>query len=139
MVWPILISVSVTPGAFSARAGQALVAKAAAAAALDCRNMRRVFMRFLLFDAIVGSGGPRAAGFRFFTMSRNFVRSRGDEVAEQLPTRALDRRELHLTDRIEIVGRGVDLHTGQQHRQFEVLDVSCLFHDVLAREIVPTL
>jgi hypothetical protein len=67
MVWPILISVSVIPGAFSARAGQAPVAKAAAAAALDCRNMRRVFMDFLLFDAIVGAA---AEGRQFFASSR---------------------------------------------------------------------
>jgi hypothetical protein len=43
MVCPILISVSVTPGALSARAEPALAAKAAAAA-LDCRNVRRVIM-----------------------------------------------------------------------------------------------
>ena len=39
MVCPILISVSVTPGAFSAKAGRA--ARAAAVAALACKNVRR--------------------------------------------------------------------------------------------------
>src|SRR5271156_4098975 len=47
MVWPILISASVIPGALSARAGQAPVAVAAAAAALDAKKVRRVFMIFL--------------------------------------------------------------------------------------------
>jgi hypothetical protein len=50
MVWPILISVSVTPGAFSARAGHALVASAAAAAAPDFMNVRRVVMYFLPYS-----------------------------------------------------------------------------------------
>jgi hypothetical protein len=40
-----LISVSVTPGALSARAELALAAMAAAA--LDCRNVRRVIMALL--------------------------------------------------------------------------------------------
>src|SRR5271154_2272406 len=66
MVWPILISVSVIPGAFSARAGHALVAKAAAAAMLDCRNMRRVVMSFLLFAAcdfsVLLSSSPQEQG-----------------------------------------------------------------------------
>src|ERR1700693_2603702 len=44
MVWPILISVSVIPGALAARAGQSLEANAAKAAAPDCRNERRVVM-----------------------------------------------------------------------------------------------
>src|SRR5271155_4974688 len=48
MVWPILISVSVIPGALSARAEPALAASAAAAA-LDCRNERRVIMAILPF------------------------------------------------------------------------------------------
>src|SRR5271155_371257 len=60
MVWPILISVSVTPGALSARAGQQLVVKAAAAAALDCRNTRRVVMKLLPFP--FREGGALAPG-----------------------------------------------------------------------------
>src|SRR5579863_2056552 len=52
MVWPILISVSVIPGALSARAEPALAAKAAAAA-LDCRNVRRLIMAILPFVHIL--------------------------------------------------------------------------------------
>src|ERR1700733_5246356 len=51
MVCPILISVSVTPGALSARA--ALAAKVAAAA-LDCRNVRRVIMTLSLSIVFYG-------------------------------------------------------------------------------------
>src|SRR5271155_635128 len=46
MVWPILISVSVIPGASTARAGRPAAAKAAAAA-LQARNVRRVVMKYL--------------------------------------------------------------------------------------------
>ena len=38
-----------------------------------------------------------------------------------------------------MLGRGVDLYAGKQHRQFEVLDVSRLAHDVLARKVVAAL
>ena len=45
--WPILISVSVTPGAFSARVAPKPWAEYAAAAAADCNRKRRVIMSFL--------------------------------------------------------------------------------------------
>ena len=41
MVWPILISVSVTPGALAAFAAHVPDAKQATAPALDCRSERR--------------------------------------------------------------------------------------------------
>jgi hypothetical protein len=44
MVWPILISLSVTPGAFSAKARRP--ANIAAVAAPACNNLRRENMRF---------------------------------------------------------------------------------------------
>src|SRR5271156_5409135 len=53
MVWPILISVSVTPGALAAHAGRKPWEEYAAAAAADCNRKRRVIMSFLL-DAFVG-------------------------------------------------------------------------------------
>jgi hypothetical protein len=57
MVWPILISVSVTPGALAARAGQSPEARYAAEAALDCKNKRRdtmasSFCYLVKYDAI---------------------------------------------------------------------------------------
>src|SRR5580658_8939863 len=61
MVLPILISVSVTPGALSARAEPAPAASAAAAA-LDFRNMRRVIMAILPFLHIL----PRRSRRRRF-------------------------------------------------------------------------
>src|SRR5271157_250486 len=59
MVCPILISVSVMPGALAARAGQALVARAAAAAALDCRNVRRFFMFLFSRPNLLAKAGKR--------------------------------------------------------------------------------
>src|ERR1700722_11860059 len=53
MVWPILISVSVMPGALPAHAGRKPWEEYAAAAAADCNRKRRVIMSFLL-DAFVG-------------------------------------------------------------------------------------
>src|ERR1700677_4076498 len=109
MVWPILISVSVTPGAFSARAGHALVASAPTAAALDVKNVRRVFIYFPPFQDIGGTGllaPPRRA-------------SAGDEVPEQHPALPIERRELHLPGRIIIIGGSVDRHAWQPHRQHE--------------------
>src|ERR1700733_10068835 len=53
MVWPILISVSVMPGALAAHAGRKPWEEYAAAAAADCNRKRRVIMSFLL-DAFVG-------------------------------------------------------------------------------------
>src|ERR1700733_263198 len=50
MVWPILISVSVTPGAFSGRAAGKPWAEYAAAAAADCNRKRRVIMLSLPDD-----------------------------------------------------------------------------------------
>src|SRR5580704_19707827 len=44
MVWPILISVSVIPGALAARADRPPKANAATAPAPDCRSERRVVM-----------------------------------------------------------------------------------------------
>ena len=45
------------------------------------------------------------------------------------------RGKLHLTDRAEVGRRGVDLHARQKHRQFEVLEVGRLLHDVFARKV----
>jgi hypothetical protein len=56
MVCPILISVAVTPGAFSARAAREALADYAAAAAAHCNRTRRVIMlslpMILLLDAL---------------------------------------------------------------------------------------
>jgi hypothetical protein len=38
-----------------------------------------------------------------------------------------------------MVGCGVDLYAGKQHRQFEVLDVRRLAHNVLPRKVVAAL
>ena len=64
MVWPILISVSVIPGAFSARAGQAPVARAPAAAALEAKKVRRVFMKILPFRSQRRTSPPSLGSVR---------------------------------------------------------------------------
>src|ERR1700677_4246497 len=118
MVCPILISVSVTPGALSARAEPVLAAKAATA--LDCKNERRVNMLSLsLF--ISARRGPGVHCLRLI------------QVAELLPALSVERGEGLLADRTEIVGRSVDLDPRQSHRQHQILDVGGLPHHVLAR------
>src|SRR5271167_4771517 len=67
------------------------------------------------------------------------IRSTAEDVAELLPTRAVEGGELRLADRAEIVGRGINLDARQQHRQFEVLQVSRLLHDVVPRQVVTAL
>src|SRR5208283_2121182 len=84
MVWPILISVGVMPGAFSARAGQALVAKAATAAALDCRNVRRVVMELLP----LGFSLQRSLYIIYFSVPRPVVSSaRGPRAKNRVAAR----------------------------------------------------
>src|SRR5271166_118264 len=59
MVWPILISVSVTPGGVSARLGEAPHAKPPRLAALDCKKARRDTMAApILFLLEKGSSRP---------------------------------------------------------------------------------
>ena len=65
--------------------------------------------------------------------NKTSARLTADDVAEQLPTLAVEHGEHFLADRTEIVGRGVDLDARQQHWQLEVLEVSRLAHDVFAR------
>ena len=48
--------------------------------------------------------------------------------SERLPVRAIERDELQLADRAEIVGRSVDRDAGIQHRGGEILEVGRLFH-----------
>src|SRR5271168_4940527 len=93
MVWPILISVSVTPGAFSARAGHPLAANAAAVIALEVRNVRRVVMKTSLFPFAVS-----AVSSTLKYASRAFSRTqRAVENAHCSPNRPGDarRRDRH--------------------------------------------
>src|SRR5580704_17030616 len=84
MVWPILISVSVMPGALSARAGHALVAKAAAAAALDCKNVRRVVIELLP----LGFSLQQSLYTTYFTVPRPVASSaRGPRAKNRRATR----------------------------------------------------
>src|ERR1700681_4005071 len=62
-----------------------------------------------------------------------------DDVAEQLPPLALEALQLQLADRGKIGRAGVDHHAGQKNFGAEILQVGCLFHDVLAGEIVTAL
>ena len=57
-------------------------------------------------------------------------------VAEQPPRRAVKLLQLHLFDRIEIVGRGGERNARQQHRQLHIVQTGGLLHHVLAGEIV---
>src|SRR5450631_4774785 len=62
-----------------------------------------------------------------------------DDVTEQLPPFALETLQLQLADRGKICRAGVDHHAGQKNFGAEILQVGCLFHDVLAGEIVTAL
>jgi hypothetical protein len=53
-----------------------------------------------------------------------------------LPALAVEGSQLHLADRVVVVGPCVNFDAGQQHRQFEVLEVGGLAHDVFARQVV---
>src|SRR5271165_3173392 len=90
MVWPILISLSVTPGV-SARAEPALAAKAAAAA-LDCRNERRVSMELLLFNLLVaaalGAACPSFARPLELTRARRMRRAPQNQPDKISPNRS---------------------------------------------------
>src|SRR5690348_14602359 len=61
-----------------------------------------------------------------------------DYFAEAHPLLAFEADELHLLDRREILGAGVDADARQQHRQSHV-EARRLSHHVLAREIVAAL
>src|SRR5262249_34531376 len=60
----------------------------------------------------------------------------GKNLAEQLPTSAVEFLKLHLLDRIEIVGAGVERDARQQKRQLQIMKARRLLHLVLAGEIV---
>src|SRR5262245_43310783 len=59
--------------------------------------------------------------------------------AEQFPALAVELHHLKLLVDAVVVGTGVDLHAGQAEIEHDVLQISSLLHDVLAREIVTTL
>src|SRR5262245_7471839 len=59
--------------------------------------------------------------------------------AEPLPPLACEAMHLHLLDGIEVGGASIDLDAGQQHAEFETLQVRGLLHHVNAREIVAAL
>src|SRR5215831_14545256 len=63
----------------------------------------------------------------------------GQHRADQLPTLAVEALHLHLLDRIEIVGAGVDRDARQQHAELEVMQVGGLLHHIGAREVVAAL
>src|SRR3954452_7515333 len=56
-------------------------------------------------------------------------------LAEQLEVLAREAGQLHLADRMEVGRAGVDLDTRQQPRNFHVMQVGGLLHDVAAGEV----
>src|ERR1700722_14512347 len=97
IVWPILISVSVTPGAFSARAPRKPWAEYAAAAAADSNRKRRVIMLCL---PIWGVDALR--------LRRRAALSCAHQFPNRLPVGAVEYRWLQVADRAEVGRRGVD-------------------------------
>ena len=67
------------------------------------------------------SGERKERSFSDDRPEKSPIHSAHDDVAEHLPTLAVERGERLLSDRAEVVGRGVDLDAGEQHRQFKVL------------------
>jgi hypothetical protein len=81
------------------------------------------FAQKAVIPAAVADGSNRPCGAGRGAARKDVVRSAAQNVAEQLPTFAGELRELHLSDRTVIVGRGIDCRARQAHRQHEVLDI----------------
>ena len=75
-------------------------------------------------------------GIHSITSSAVLAAGARDDLAEQLPRRAVKFLKLHLLDRSEIVRAGVDSDAGQLHRQLQIVDAGRLLHYVLAGEII---
>src|SRR6516165_7512057 len=63
----------------------------------------------------------------------------GENLPEQVPRLALEARQPHGLDWIEIGRARVDLDTLDDHRQLQVLHIRCLLHDVGAGELIAAL
>src|SRR5262252_11015798 len=63
----------------------------------------------------------------------------GQDRTEWNVTLAIEAPHLGLPDRREIGRAGIDRDAGQQHRQFEMLQVSRLLHHILAGQLVAAL
>ena len=81
----------------------------------------------------IKSRTPTAAGDR--TASRRSVTGAGDQVAKEDPVGSVEFCELHLPDRMVVGWAGVHSDSGQQRRKLQVVQIGCLLHDVLAREV----
>jgi hypothetical protein len=62
-----------------------------------------------------------------------------EEVAEQVPVASVEANRLHLLDRTVVRWAGVDADTGQQQREFQIVQIGGFVHDVFTRQIVAAL
>src|SRR4249920_2953435 len=118
-VWPILISVSVTPGPyfFSARATPDHARRETVSTMIK-RSVESIISSPLLV---------------------RWAQSVADNPAHRHPVLVIEPHDLELIDRRSTSRAGVHLHPGQQQGEVQVFDAQCLPHEVLAREIVAAL
>src|SRR5260221_635229 len=129
MMLPTLISVSLAPGSyfFCASAGDAI---ATSPAAMETNTRLFTGIALSLF-----SGFPTTLRWLNSIASDFAVQHR----AERLERFAGKARHLHLLDREEVGCAGVELYSGQEHPELDVLQAGGLLHHVGAGEIVAAL